>query len=141
MHYSPKCFISPFPTFLELGTAPASRHAREGRRKEAFRPVYYRSSPSQVRKTLSAPIFAPSSKKKNNVPRVIPWILSIGLETRKFEVYAEAKLPSLGVEDLAPRSNKDHLSSPPSSSLSLAEPSSRFIGFRFFRSSLALRQM
>lgn len=49
-----------------------------------------------MRITLSAPIFAPSSKKKNNVPRVIPWILSIGLETRKFEVYAEAKLPSLG---------------------------------------------
>lgn len=76
MHYSPKCFISPFPTFLELGTAPASWHAREGRRKEAFHPAYYRSSPSQVRITLSAPIFAPSSKKKNNVPRVIPWILS-----------------------------------------------------------------
>lgn len=67
--------------YIPLSNFPWARdracfETREGRRKEAFHPVYYRSSPSQVRITLSAPIFAPSSKKKNNVPRVIPWILS-----------------------------------------------------------------
>lgn len=94
MHYSPKCFISPFPTFLELGTAPASRHVK-GEERRLFIPSIIVLRPARCEKRCPPRYLHPLRRKRTTFLELFRGY-SRGLETRKFEVYAEAKLPSLG---------------------------------------------